>query len=56
MSRVDEETEGQNQPSPADDFQTIWNRMQERATEAQDDDFVMTIALEAQRSVRKGNA
>jgi hypothetical protein len=56
MSRADEETEGQCQPPPADKFQTIWNRMQEKAAEVLDDDLVMSIALEAQRSVRKGNA
>jgi hypothetical protein len=56
MSRIDEETEGQNQPQPADEFKTIWKRVEERATDAMDDDFVMTVALEAQQSVRKRNA
>jgi len=56
MSRVDEETEGQKQPPPDDEFQTLWTRMQENTAEVLDDDFVMTVALEAQRSVRKGNA
>jgi hypothetical protein len=56
MSRVDEETEGQNQPQPPDEFKTIWKRMVEKATDAMDDDFVITVALEAQQSVRKRNA
>ena len=56
MSRVDEETEGQSLPAPEDDFQAVWNRMTARAADDLDDDVVMAIALEAQRSVRKGNA
>ena len=56
MSRVDEETEGHKLPPPEDKFQTLWNRIKENATEVLHDDLVMSVALEAQRSVRKGNA
>ena len=39
-----------------DVFQALWHRMTARATEDADDDLVMSIALEAQRAVRRAGA
>ena len=46
----------ENRPASGDEFQVIWHRMTARATEDLDDDLVMSVALEAQRSVRRAGA
>jgi hypothetical protein len=42
--------------SSGDAFQVLWHRMTARAAEDLDDDFVMSVALDAQRSVRRAGA
>ena len=46
----------ENRPASRDVFQALWHRMTARATEDDDDDLVMSIALGAQRAVRRAGA
>ena len=41
--------------SSGDEFQALWHRMTAKAVEVLDDDLVMSVALAAQRSVRRGD-
>jgi len=42
--------------SSGDELQALWHRMTAKAEEVLDDDLVMSVALAAQQSVRRGGA